>query len=156
MTLVVGSDIRDADGAPLLEGARRAFRVGAPIRSRIDPTVWNLSWPKKPTDPFVVRFDRPLDRTLVQRYLRPIDGHGTAVPGRAALDAAAIHWTFFASADVSDLRLRVDARHEDLAGNSVRRVFDRDLESTGDDEIDAAEIVLSKDELAVPSPTVHR
>ncbi|BDZ51353.1 hypothetical protein GCM10025867_35940 [Frondihabitans sucicola] len=41
--------------------------------------------------------------------------------------------------------VHVDVRLEDFAGNSVRRVFDRDLGARGDDGIDAAEVVLRRD-----------
>jgi hypothetical protein len=147
VTLVVDSDIRDATGSPLVEAARQTLRVGPPIRSRIDPTVWEVNWPQAPTDPLVVRFGRPLDRALVHRYLRPIDGQGVPVDGHASLDETAERWVFTPAAGAHDLRLRIDARLEDLAGNSVRRVFDRDLDRPEDDGIDATEIILSRDVL---------
>ena len=93
--------------------------------------------------PLVVRFDRPLDRALVERHLRVVDGHGHPVPGQTSLDQDARVWVFTPSVGGTDWRLRVDARLEDLAGNSVRRVFDRDLDLSADDGIEAEEIVLS-------------
>ena len=143
VTLVVEAGMRDADGSPLVEEARRTFRVEPPIRSRIDPTAWEVSWPETPTGPIAVRFDRPLDRLLVQRYLRPIDGSGDPASGHTSLDNTARNWSFTPIEDSNNLRLRVDARLEDLAGNSVRRVFDRDLQRPEDTNFDAAEIVLA-------------
>jgi hypothetical protein len=143
VTLVVDSGIRDANGSPLLAEQRRTFRVGAPIRSRVDPTKWSVQWPGENSNQLVVRFDRPLDRALVGRHLQVIDPKGHPVPGDAALDRGAQLWTFTARDNVDDWRLRVDARLEDLAGNSVRRVFDRDLQRPGDDSIDATEIILA-------------
>jgi hypothetical protein len=140
--LLVDSALRDAGGAELAGGASRTYRVGAPIRSRVDPGRWVVSWPGSPSDPLVVRFDRSLDRALVLSCLRVLDGAGRAMPGRTSLDAEARVWTFSPAAGVV-ASLHVDTRLEDLAGNSVRRVFDRDLQDAADDGIDDVEIVLA-------------
>jgi len=148
VTVVVDPGIRDAAGAELVMGARRDFRVGPAVRSRVDPARWDVHWPGAPDDSLVVRFDRPLDRALVRGCLRPTDGHGQPVPGRASLDTISSEWVFTPDAGaVSDASwsLHIDTRLEDLAGNSVRRVFDRDLERSGDDGIDASTIVLTPD-----------
>lgn len=142
VTLVVDPGMRDANGSPLAAGARRTYRVGPPIRSRIDPTSWGVSWPTAPADPVSVRFDRPLDRALVRRYLRVRDTGGTPIAGGAVLDESALYWAFTPATAASGLTLAVDSRLEDLAGNSVRSVFDRDLERAEDTGIDAPEIVL--------------
>jgi hypothetical protein len=145
VTLVVDSHVRDAGGAELMTGARRTYRVGAPARSRVDPAKWTVRWPTLGADPLLVRFDRPLDRALVHRFLRVIDGHGHRAHGQVSLDQDGMSWAFIPAVGGGDLRLRVDTRLEDLAGNSVRRVFDRDLESSGDLAIDASAIILTPD-----------
>lgn len=142
VTLVVDSGIRDSSGARLAEEARRTYRVDAPIRSRIDPTRWQVTWPDAPADSVVVRFDRPLDGALAQRYLRVVDGDGNPVAGQTHIDEAVRQWMFTPSVGVNHLELHVDSRLEDLAGNSVRRVFDRDLDRAEDDGIDDAEVIL--------------
>lgn len=141
--VVVDSAVRDETGAPLVAEARRTYLVSAPWRSRIDPTCWLVTWPTAAQDPVLVAFDRPLDRVLLQRYLVPTDATGRRVPGRVAVDAEARSWTFFPAASAVPVdSLHIDARLEDPAGNSVRRVFDRDLTSRADDSLDAAEVVL--------------
>ncbi len=73
----------------------------------------------------------------------PTDATDRRVPGRVVVDAEARSWTFFPAATAAPVEsLHVDARLEDLAGNSVRRVFDRDLTSRADDSLDATEVVL--------------
>ncbi len=143
VTLVVDAGIRDASGWPLVEGARRTYRVGPPIRSRVDPTHWEIIWPEAAADSLVVFFDRPLDRALVHRHLRVLDGDGNPAAGHTSLDESAQRWVFTPATDSHDLRLRVDARLEDLAGNSVRGVFDRDLERLEDAAIGGSEIILT-------------
>ena len=143
VTVAVEVGIRDDRGAPLREGARRSYRVGPSIRSRVDPALWEVRWPERDTDPVDVRFDRPLDAALVARFLRVIDGRGIRVPGQASLDQEARRWTFTPATSVDSVRISIDTRLEDVAGNSVRRVFDRDLQRPEDDSISAAEIILS-------------
>jgi hypothetical protein len=143
VTLVVEAGIRDAEGVRLSRGASRTYRVGAPIRSRVDPDRWDVRWPEASTDPLVVRFDRPLDRALVRRCLRVLDRQGHPVPGHTSLDESALVWVFTPAVG-GDWQFHLDTRLEDLAGNSVRRVFDRDLRQSADVGIDASEIILTR------------
>ena len=134
----------DAQGQPLGEGAARSYVVGPAVRARVRPDWWVLDLPAAGTrDPLVVRFERPLDRVLVDGSLRaladhpggesePIPGAGEAQPdGRAWRFVPAQPWPG------APCRLRVRTRLEDLAGNAVSRVFDRDLTRREDDPVDA-------------------
>ncbi|UFS59419.1 hypothetical protein [Subtercola endophyticus] len=170
ITLVIDPQLQDARGQHLAAGAERVYRIGPPLRSRIDPALWHITWPV-PTAAasgaaavpaadadgatadidavrggaaatLVVRFDRSLDRALCRRYLRVRDSAGRVVEGFATLSADATTWTFVAAAPGIHWSLHVDTRLEDLAGNSVRRVFDRDLSSPADDGITASHVVL--------------
>jgi hypothetical protein len=137
VTLVVDPGVRDADGSELAAGARRTWSVGPPIRSRVDPARWEVRRAASASDPLTVRFDRPLERRLVLRYLRVEDARGDPVRGRAAVDADGLEWTFVPER-LGGRLLRIDGRLEDVAGNSVRRVFDRDLRLARDDGIDGS------------------
>ncbi|TIH36619.1 hypothetical protein [Subtercola vilae] len=154
VTFSVGSGLLDARGALLSTGASRSFRVAAPVRSRVDPARWELRWAACGAsrgcvlggDALVVRFERPLDRALALSCIRLRDGRGHPVPGMVSVSSDGSEWAFApaaitASASRADWRLHIATRLEDLAGNSVRRVFDRDLRLREDDGIDAAEVV---------------
>lgn len=133
VTLVVDRELRDAHGAPLVAGAQRTFAVGEAIRSRIDPGRWSVRRSAEVGGQVVVRFDRSLDRALVSRCLTVVGPGGAPVAGTTTLDDDALVWTFSAARPTAqDWRLRVDTELEDLAGNSVRRVFDRDLRDPDD------------------------
>lgn len=147
----VEAGIRDAAGAELVAGAERRYRVGPAVRSRVDPTRWRITWPADSGDPVIVRFDRPLDRALVRSCLRVVDGNGRPVPGAESFASAENGWVFTPAAEgvghggFTTWSLHVDTRLEDLAGNSVRRVFDRDLERADDVGLDASLVVLHLD-----------
>jgi hypothetical protein len=148
VSIVIDADMRDAAGAELAAGAQRSYRVGAAVRSRVDPVRWDVRWPEAAQDPLVIRFDRPLDRVLAQRCIRVMDGQGQPVHGRVSLEKNSSVWVFTPAGRDGDLHawsLHVETRLEDLAGNSVRRVFDRDLQQADDDSIDASSVVLTPD-----------
>jgi hypothetical protein len=149
VTVVVDVDLRDATGAVLVAGARRSYRVEPAVRTRVDPGRWRVAWPIAGSqEPLVVDFDRPLDHALALRCLRATDSGGRGVPGHGALGPGEVRWSFTPAAPWSDgpYALHVDAALEDLAGNSVRRVLDRDLRLPQDDPRAIADVVLRSDD----------
>lgn len=145
--LVVDATIRDAEGTSLARGARREYRVGPPVRTRVDPALWSVAWPAPGSrEVLVVRFDRPLDAALTLRCVTVIGDDDRVVPGRAALHEGDVGWTFVADDPWPDgvVRLRIDTALEDLAGNSVRRVFDRDLHREADAPVEVDHVILTR------------
>jgi hypothetical protein len=76
-----------------------------------------------------VRFGEPLDHALAERLVNVLAPDGQAVPGRTAMMEGDRGWRFVPTVPWAPGRhqLRVGAALEDLAGNSVARVFDADL-----------------------------
>ena len=129
--VVIDEGFRDATGAPLRERFEQRYEVEGDLRARVDPRDWVCRLPAAGTaEALGVRFDRPLDHALLQHALEVSDGAGRPVPGRPEIGASERSWTFTPAAPwpAGEYRLAVDPRLEDLAGNSLARVFDRDLE----------------------------
>lgn len=135
--VVVGEGFRDADGRGLASEFVRRFDVGADLRSLVDPQAWRTRIPEAgTTEPLVVSFDRPLDHALLQHCLEVIGpGGGAPVRGRSDIGEQEREWTFRPAAPwvVGPHRLVVDTVLEDLAGNSVARVFDREIANADHD-----------------------
>lgn len=134
--LVVDAGFRDARGAPLRGPAERRYQVGADLRGRVDPADWTLTAPAAGgADPLSVAFGRPLDHGLLRRCLRVLGPDGTRIPGVRAPGAGACSWRLTPSEPwrPGSYVLAVDPVLEDVAGNSVTRVFDRDLDSADDE-----------------------
>ena len=128
--VVVDAGFRDGDGRPLVETFTRRYTVGPDTRRRVDPNEWELAAPSAGTRaPLVVTFDRPLDHALLQHCLTVVDADGGLVTGRARTAAAEVEWSFTPDTawQAGRHELAVDPVLEDLAGNSVTRVFDREL-----------------------------
>jgi hypothetical protein len=128
--ITVDERFRDARGIPLRAGADRRYEVGGDERRHAEPGGWILIVPSSRTrEPLVVAFDRPLDHGLLARCLRVAGPDGRLVDGTPEVGPEERSWRLVpgeAWAPGSH-RLVVDPVLEDLAGNSVSRVFDRDL-----------------------------
>jgi hypothetical protein len=79
--------------------------------------------------PLVVDFDRPLDHALLGHCLAVVDGAGRPLGGAGEVTDGETRWRFVPDAPWAAGRyeVTVDGILEDLAGNSVARVFEREL-----------------------------
>jgi hypothetical protein len=121
--LLVDPGFLDAQGIPLTSRAERSYRVIEDERRRVDPNRWILTVPTQDTrEPLRVDFDRPMDQGLLARCLHVRDVHGHAELGPQRWSLTPIHpWP------AGKHELVADPILEDVAGNSITRVFDRDL-----------------------------
>ena len=129
--VVIDEGFRDADGNALQKRFEKRYEVDGDLRARVDPSSWECRFPGAGTvEALLVRFDRPLDHALLQHGLLVTDGAGDRVRGRPDIGAAERSWTFSPAVPWSagEYRLAMAAQLEDLAGNSIARVFDRDIE----------------------------
>jgi hypothetical protein len=144
--LVVDEGFRDTRGIPLRACAERRYEVGGDARSRVDPDRWTLTVPPRDSlDPLDVVFDRPLDHGLLARCLHVIGPGGQLVDGTPTVGAQERSWNFTPRLAWSPElhQLVVDPVLEDVAGNSVSRVFDRDLSLRRDEPRAARPITLA-------------
>ena len=143
--LVVGEGFRDAQGLPLRHSAERRYEVGAAERRHVDPAGWELAVPPAGTrEPLRVTFGRPLDHGLLARCLQVRGPGGELVDGTAQIGPGERSW------QLAPVRAWASAAHqlvvepvlEDLAGNSVSRVFDRDLARLEDEPRPARPVTI--------------
>jgi hypothetical protein len=130
-TLVVDRDWPDAEGNLLREAARKAFRAGTPDETQPDPKTWAVTPPAAASrDPLLIVFPEALDRAMLDRALVVHDADGRTVAGRIEVSADATHWRFHPHGQwrSSTYQLVVDTALEDLAGNSVARPFEVDVQ----------------------------
>jgi hypothetical protein len=133
--VVIDGGFLDSFGRSLVRTHARRYVVGADVRARVDPGAWDIASPPAGTrDALAVRFDRPLDHALLQHCLsvvprEPSGRGGGSFAGSVEIPIGEQSWRF-TPADAwtaGEYELVVDTKLEDLAGNSVARVFDRDL-----------------------------
>jgi hypothetical protein len=130
IVIAVDPSFLDAQGLPLRASAQRSYQVGPPIRTRIAPADWMVSHPAAGSDhPLTAQFDRPLDRALLEHGLSVQDDAGRQVPGTARIGPGEQSWVFTPQSPWGTGRyvVAIEQLLEDLAGNRLDRVFDREL-----------------------------
>ena len=121
----------DAAGQPLRESYQKTFRAGPARMRQLDPANWTITTPERSTKtPLVVTFPDPLDRAMLDHALVLLDSRGTKVAGRASVGEGAHCWRFAPdeSWKPGTYQLEIDSDLEDLAGNSLSRAFEVDVE----------------------------
>lgn len=143
--LVVDSGFEDASGALLVAAAQRSYAVGPARRQHVMPQGWTVACPEVgSTQPVRVRFAETVDHALGLRCLAVVDPSGMRVGGQAELAPGEQDWSFTPAATwgPGPYALLVSPELEDVAGNSVTRVFDRDLADPAHDLRPAEPVVL--------------
>ena len=128
--VVIDKDWRDGGGRPLAEGASKTLQVADADRTSPDARNWDVEAPVAGTTrPLTLRFDEPLDRALVERWINVTDAAGNPVAGKATIGEREATWSFVpARAWTMDAyQVKVDPRIEDLAGNTPAFLFDADM-----------------------------
>lgn len=128
--LVVADNWPDAQGTTLSKGFSKDFIVTTPDVTLPKVEDWHLKIPQKNTkQPFMVDFGESLDYILLQNTFSIIDNKGVKVEGTLQLNEEEKIFIFTPqnSWQHGTYNLQVEARLEDLAGNNLRRLFDRDL-----------------------------
>jgi hypothetical protein len=127
--LLIDSRWPDAEGLPLVEGFVKSFRVTDPDVLRPTMSTWSLDLPKANTnEPFELAFPEPLDHALLQRVVWVADHEGMEIEGEVRIDLGETRWRFFPSKNwrAGIYQLCAENSLEDLAGNSLGRLFEVD------------------------------
>ena len=127
--LVIDSSWPDAEGLPLVEGFVKSFNVTDPDVLRPTMSTWRLDLPKANTrDPIELTFPEPLDHALLQRVVWVSDQDGIEVEGEVEIEPGETRWRFSPSKSWQEgiYELCAENSLEDLAGNSLGRLFEVD------------------------------
>ncbi len=130
-TLNVDPSWRDAGGRPLGAPASKTFRAGPADETSPDPKTWAITPPRAGSpDPLVIRFKEALDRATAASGLTLLDPRGAELAGTAEATPDGAAWRFTPEAPwlAGAYSLRINPDLEDLAGNSIRRPFEVDVQ----------------------------
>lgn len=130
-TLVVDRDWPDATGHPLRETFRKRFRTGPADETQPDPQKWVVKAPPARTaESLSLEFPEPLDRAMLNRTLTVLDAAKQEVPGQVEVNDRATRWSFRPDQPwaAGRYQIQVDTTLEDLAGNSIARPFEVDVQ----------------------------
>jgi hypothetical protein len=129
-TIDIDAAWQSAEGVPLAKGYRKKILVVAPDREAPDPKTWIGRLPFAGTrDPLVFAFPEPLDHALLERLLWVRGPDGVEVDGLSLVGDRERVWSFRpATSWVAGVHhLVMGTILEDLAGNSIAKVFEVDV-----------------------------
>ena len=128
--LVVGGKWKDRRGLTLEKSVSKKFIVGPRVDAQLSLNKWHMAAPNAGTTaPLVVHFGYAFDHYLLQESLSVLTNNGKPVKGKITLADKDKTWIFTPDAQWTSgaYKLRVASRLEDLAGNNLNKVFDRDI-----------------------------
>jgi hypothetical protein len=131
-TLVVSGRWPTERGPELGQDARKVFWTTARATRQLDPSTWRLRLPCAETGGNLeLSFPAPLDHALLLRCVHLLNEADLWVRGEAETGEAERVWVFRPEQGLrpGHYRVRVDSFIEDLAGNSVARPFEVDLQA---------------------------
>ena len=144
--VVVDDGFADAEGRPLAGACHRRYRVVGDVRRRIEPDEWEVRGSRRPARAIPWSFDSiaPSTTRCSSAASTVVDADAGPVSGRIVIPAGERSWEFTPLEEWRDAGyvLVVDTMLEDLAGNSVARVFDRDLADADHTPIAARTVTL--------------
>ena len=129
-SLIVDTGWRDATGQPLKNRFIKRFRVGPPDYEQPKIDDWDLRAPRRDArEPLVLSLPEPLDHALLNRLVWVVGPDGGELPGDVEISDSEKRWTFTPRAPwkAGKHRLKAQTTLEDLAGNSIGRLFEIDV-----------------------------
>lgn len=129
--LVIDATCRDKKGNNLEASSSKTFFVHKADRSRPSLETWIIDAPRaRSKKPLILFFQESLDHALIHETIRILDKDGQIVPGEFSdiPQEKGIAFTPSNPWKKGKYWLQVEGHLEDLAGNNLNRLFDRDLE----------------------------
>jgi hypothetical protein len=128
--LVISGKWKDRRGLALGKNSSKKFVVGPRVDEQLNINQWRIAAPKAgTTGPLIIHFGYPVDHYLLQESLSVLTNDGKPVKGKVTLTDKDKTWMFTPAAEWPSgaYKLRVASRLEDLSGNNLNKVFDRDI-----------------------------
>lgn len=129
-TLLILDQWKDAKGLPLQHAFKRSFIVGPRDSSSPQIELWTMKLPERGTlQPLKIFLGESLDYFLLNETIRIFDEKGQIVEGNILISG---NETSFSFRPVKrwlpgHYSMQVAPQLEDLAGNNLERLFDRDM-----------------------------
>jgi hypothetical protein len=128
--LVIKKDWTDAEGVSLSDTYRKDFSVSVRDSLSPDPERWTITLPKAgSSESLKIDLHESLDYVLLKNTLRIIDNNDHVLNGVYKVQAEETILSFIPAAvwNAGDYTIEIESRLEDLAGNNLNRLFDKDL-----------------------------
>ena len=129
-SVVVSNKWKDVQGLPLQEPYSRKFFVGNRDSQSPQPAKWMLDLPRAETrEALKGETGEPLDYFLLMETVNIVDEKENKITGDIKVHKNETGFEFFPSQPwrAGRYHLRIASHLEDLAGNNLQRLFDREI-----------------------------
>lgn len=128
--LVIATNWKDHRGLSLKNHYSKKFVVAARTDQLLSLNTWNIKPPGAGSrQALYITFAHPLDHYLLQESITVLTTANKPVDGSMELSDNDRIWKFLPSQNwvAGNYKIRVNARLEDLSGNNLNKIFDRDI-----------------------------
>jgi hypothetical protein len=143
--LVIDGPWQDKEGSKLAASWSKDFFVSGRDSQSPVPEKWTLVSPDEGTrDTLRIEFNESLDYVLATEAIVISDKEGNVIPGEISLGRkeSVFKFTPRNSWPRGEYRLQAEVRLEDLAGNNLDRLFDRDVSTRETRPVKTREIYM--------------
>ena len=131
--LLVSKQWKDAQGVNLENDFKKLFIIGTRDSLSPDPGQWKIQTPKEGSlDPLIIILTEPLDHFLLLESMRISNTDGSVINGKFFVEKKDTYCRFIPAIPwvARDYQVIIEPKLEDLAGNNLNRIFDRDITKT--------------------------
>lgn len=128
--IVIDSAWKDAQGLALKQGYTKRFFAGERDQTSPQPDAWTIEVPTRGSaDPLRIHLKEPLDYFLLAETVRVVDEAGSVMATDVRVMQGEKGMEIFAKEKwaAGRYRIKIASYLEDLAGNNLNRLFDRDV-----------------------------
>lgn len=135
--ILIGQDWRDERGITLKKAYQKNFLAGKRDSMSPNPDRWTVHPPKTSAkDSLRIDLHESLDYILLKNAIHITDNKGNNIKGTFETSAKEAILTFVPDEiwKPGEYTINIESRLEDLAGNNLNRLFDRDITGSGNKE----------------------
>ena len=131
LRILIDENWKDANGRKLDKPMKIIYQIVEADRQKPKTEQWDLIYPESAQAPVEIDFYESMDHALLNSRIVILNEAGQMVDGQIKLQEQESRWVFYPNKAwlPGAYTLRISTRLEDLAGNNLRRVFDRDVEA---------------------------
>ena len=137
--LLINRGWKSTFNLPLKANYHKSFKVVEADRTKPSVNSWKIKPPQSPIgSALLIQFHEALDHALLLNTIKVYDASGKTINGEIRILEQEHQWAFTPNNPWKKgaYKIQIDAKLEDLAGNNLNRLFDRDLASVNEEEME--------------------
>jgi len=133
-SITVSENFKTANANNLKQNYIKEFSVGPQDKEKPSTHDWYINTPNSQKESLKIIFNQPLDVIIVNEVFSIYNSYNKLVEGTFLFQKNGFSTEFLPSENwkPGNYLIKIESRLEDLAGNNLNRLFERDLENTSE------------------------